>query len=100
MSGILYLIPNTLGAIDPDAAKPLSGVIPEHVQEITARLAFFVAENAKTTRAHLKIINTVYPLAKPLQDIHIGELNVNTKSRNSNTPCGFLVKGNQCQNPG
>lgn len=79
MSGILYLIPNTLGAVDPASATPLSGIIPEHVQEITARLGYFVAENAKTTRAYLKIVNVAHPLARPLQEIQIDELNVNTK---------------------
>lgn len=73
MSGTLYLIPNTLG--DTDA---LASVIPEHVQAITARLDYFVAENAKTARAFLKLIGAQHPLAKPLQEIKIAELNVNT----------------------
>jgi 16S rRNA (cytidine1402-2'-O)-methyltransferase len=73
MPGTLYLIPNTLGATDA-----LSSVIPEHVQAITAALDYFVAENAKTARAFLKLIDAVHPLAKPLQAIEIAELNVNT----------------------
>jgi 16S rRNA (cytidine1402-2'-O)-methyltransferase len=73
MAGTLYLIPNTLG--DTDA---LASVIPEHVQAITARLDYFVAENAKTARAFLKLIGAQHPLAKPLQEIKIAELNVNT----------------------
>jgi 16S rRNA (cytidine1402-2'-O)-methyltransferase len=73
MTGILYLVPNTLGATDA-----LSHVIPEHVQAITARLDYFVAENAKTARGFLKLIAAVHPLAKPLQEIEIAELNVNT----------------------
>jgi 16S rRNA (cytidine1402-2'-O)-methyltransferase len=76
MTGILYLIPNTLG--DTDA---LASVIPEHVQAITARLDYFVAENAKTARAFLKLIGAQHPLAKPLQEIKIAELNVNTPAQ-------------------
>ena len=78
MTGILYLIPNTLGPADPDAGTPLHHVIPEEVQAITARLDYFVAENAKTTRAFLKTVALVRPLARPLQEVRIAELNVNT----------------------
>jgi 16S rRNA (cytidine1402-2'-O)-methyltransferase len=80
MPGTLYLIPNTLGATDatPDA---LSHIIPEHVQAITARLDYFVAENAKTARGFLKLIAIGHPLARPLQEIEIAELNVNTPAQ-------------------
>ena len=77
MPGTLYLIPNTLGPTDcaPDA---LAHIIPEHVQAITARLDYFVAENAKTARGLLKLTAVGHPLAKALQEIEIAELNVNT----------------------
>jgi len=78
MSGILYLVPNTLGH-SKDDAQPLALIIPENVQAITAKLGYFIAENAKTTRAFLKLVSTAHPLAKPLQEISIAELNVNTK---------------------
>ena len=77
MPGTLYLIPNTLGSTDA-VAGALSHVIPEQVQAITARLDYFVAENAKTARAYLKLIAIDHPLARPLQEIQIAELNVNT----------------------
>jgi 16S rRNA (cytidine1402-2'-O)-methyltransferase len=48
------------------------------VQALTARLDYFVAENAKTARAFLKLIAAGHPLARPLQEIEIAELNVNT----------------------
>jgi 16S rRNA (cytidine1402-2'-O)-methyltransferase len=76
MTGTLYLIPNTLGA-----TEALSHVIPAHVQAITARLDYFVAENAKTARAFLKLIAVDHPLAKALQEIEIAELNVNTPAQ-------------------
>ena len=77
MPGTLYLIPNTLG---PTEAAPhaLSHVIPEQVQILTAGLDYFVAENAKTARAFLKLVGAAHPLARPLQEIEIAELNVNT----------------------
>lgn len=78
MPGTLYLIPNTLGPAEVGANDPLAAVIPPPVQALAARLDYFIAENAKTTRAFLKLIATNYPLAKPLQEIRISELNVQT----------------------
>lgn len=78
MAGILYLIPNTLGPTDAITGCPLERVIPDEVQAITAKLDYFIAENAKTTRAFLKTIALVRPLARPLQEIRIAELNINT----------------------
>lgn len=78
MPGTLYLIPNTLG---PTEAGGLSSVLPEQVQEITSKLDYFVAENAKTARAFLKLVGAGHPLAKPLQEIQIAELNVNTPAQ-------------------
>ena len=77
MPGTLYLIPNTLGLTEA-VPGALSHVIPEHVQAVTASLDYFVAENAKTARAFLKLIAIDHPLAKTLQEIEIAELNVNT----------------------
>jgi 16S rRNA (cytidine1402-2'-O)-methyltransferase len=82
MPGILYLVPNTLGpaALDTQdgAPHPLDALIPREAQAIAARLDYFVAENAKTTRAFLKLLDSRQPLAKPIQEIGIAELNVNT----------------------
>jgi 16S rRNA (cytidine1402-2'-O)-methyltransferase len=77
MPGTLFLIPNTLGSTDA-VPGALSHIIPTQVQALTARLDYFVAENAKTARAHLKLIAIDHPLARPLQEIEIAELNVNT----------------------
>ena len=72
MNGTLYLIPNSLG---PGA---LDEVLPASVLETTAQLDYFIAENAKTARAFLKLVSTTHPLGKPLQEIEIRELNINT----------------------
>lgn len=77
MPGTLYLIPNTLGPTD-SVAGSLNGLLPTQVQALTAELDYFVAENAKTARAFLKLIALDHPLSKPLQEIEIVELNVNT----------------------
>lgn len=79
MPGVLYLIPNALGPTDAAHADPFASVLPVEVQALAARLEYFIAENAKTTRAFLKTIAIRHPLAKPLQEIIIAELNVNTE---------------------
>ncbi|TKC83889.1 SAM-dependent methyltransferase [Trinickia terrae] len=71
MSGVLYLIPNTLGEGDADA---LAAVLPAAVRSRAATLGYYIGENAKTTRAFLKKVGT----EKPIQEIEIRELNVNT----------------------
>lgn len=76
MTGTLYLVPNTLGK--RDEADPLQAVLPAQVQQIAAQLDYFVAENAKTARAFLKRVGQDTPLARPIQQIEIRELNVNT----------------------
>ena len=91
MPGTLYLIPNTLGATDA-----LSHVIPEHVQAITARLDYFVAENAKTARGFLKLIAVGHPLCRPLQEIEIAELNVNTPAGALAGLLAPLLAGRDC----
>jgi 16S rRNA (cytidine1402-2'-O)-methyltransferase len=73
MNGTLYLIPNTLG--DGDEAA-LAAVLPAPVRARAGALASYVGENAKTTRAFLKRIGTT----RPIQEITIHELNVNTSA--------------------
>lgn len=71
MSGVLYLIPNALGEGD---ASALATVLPASVVARTAALGYFVGENAKSTRAFLKRVG----VTRPIQEIEIRELNVNT----------------------
>jgi 16S rRNA (cytidine1402-2'-O)-methyltransferase len=77
MSGTLYLVPNALDfGVDSTGtgAADLQEVLPLGVIHIAARLPCWVAENAKTTRAFLKRVNDIVPLAHPLQSIAIVEL--------------------------
>ncbi|MBX3606805.1 MAG: SAM-dependent methyltransferase [Piscinibacter sp.] len=74
--GTLYLVPNTLdfGIAAADAPALLTDTLPLQGLHIAARLAHWVAENAKSTRAFLKRVDQVVPLAQPLQQIVIEEL--------------------------
>ncbi|MBC3880093.1 SAM-dependent methyltransferase [Undibacterium sp. LX40W] len=93
MTGTLYLIPNTLGQ-DTESSNPLAHIIPETVQQMTSQLNHFVAENAKTTRAFLKILNQHHPLSKPLQELKISELNINTPTEALHSLIEPLLAGN------
>jgi 16S rRNA (cytidine1402-2'-O)-methyltransferase len=95
MRGTLYLIPNTLGATDA-VPGALDHIIPGQVQALTARLDYFVAENAKTARAFLKLIAIDHPLARPLQEIDIAELNVNTPAQALAGLLAPLLDGRDC----
>ncbi len=69
-TGTIYLIPVPLGQ------TPLLAVLPGPVVTCAQRLTHFVAENAKTARAFLKLL----PSDLPLQQIEIQELNQHTPS--------------------
>ena len=78
--GALVLVPNTLdlgtlghgadGAAEPD----LQDVLPLGAIRVAAGLTHWVCENAKTTRAFLKRVNALVPLALPVQALDIREL--------------------------
>jgi 16S rRNA (cytidine1402-2'-O)-methyltransferase len=65
-TGTLYLVPNTLD-FGMAAQIDLQEVVPLGAIRIAARLAHWVAENAKTTRAFLKRVDAVEPLKTALQ---------------------------------
>ncbi|AEG93962.1 SAM-dependent methyltransferase [Ramlibacter tataouinensis] len=70
--GKLYLVPAPLDF--GEAPAPLDDVLPAAALGIAARLGHWVCENAKTTRAVLKRIGELRPLALPVQQQHIVEL--------------------------
>lgn len=86
MTGTLWLVPNTLdlGAA-PDEAPDIADILPIGVLRTAAGLRHWIAENAKTTRALLKRIDAVVPLAVPLQQISIVELPRPQKGSGSGT---------------
>lgn len=55
-AGTLHLIPVGMGEASP------SVWLPQTVQELAGRLTIYIAENAKTARAFLKLIGTTVPL--------------------------------------
>ncbi|WOB09464.1 SAM-dependent methyltransferase [Piscinibacter gummiphilus] len=71
--GRLILVPNTLD-LGSGSDTDLRQVLPLGVLETAARLTHWVAENAKTTRAFLKRVDALVPLAQPLQALSIVEL--------------------------
>jgi 16S rRNA (cytidine1402-2'-O)-methyltransferase len=72
MTGTLVLVPNTL---DLGAnAVDIQTVLPLGVLQHAARIGHWVAEDARSTRAFLKRVHAVVPLAVPLQGVHITEL--------------------------
>ena len=72
MSGQLVLVPNTLdlGAAEVD----LREVLPLGVIRRAAALQHWAAEDARSTRAFLKRVDSIEPLALPLQALSIREL--------------------------
>ena len=69
MTGTLYLIPAPMGG------DTVSDILPVDVIEIAKRLTHFVVENAKTTRAHLKMLGTPHEL----RSLSMSELSEHTK---------------------
>lgn len=72
--GALILVPNTLDFGVAGDAPDIQDVLPLSVIRTAARLTHWAAENAKTTRAFLKRVDAVVPLAQPLQSLAIVEL--------------------------
>lgn len=72
--GALVLVPNTLDSGMPSQAAELQEVLPLGVIRVAAKLTYWVAENAKSTRAFLKRVDAIVPLAQPLQSLNITEL--------------------------
>ena len=71
--GTLYLMPTPLDfGCEPPAA--LQDALPRLAIDTAARLTWWISENARSTRAFLKRVQAVTPLAQPLQAAHIAEL--------------------------
>lgn len=73
VKGKLYLVPAPLD-FGCDVQAPLQDVMPLATLQIAARLPCWICENAKSTRAYLKRINDLQPLATPVQSLQIQEL--------------------------
>ena len=71
--GTLYLVPTPLDH-GCDVQTPLADVLPLGTIEKAASIGCWISENAKSTRAFLKRIDAVAPLAQPVQAQTITEL--------------------------
>ena len=71
--GRLYLVPAPLD-FGCETQAPLTDALPLATLQVAARLAHWVTENAKSTRAYLKRVNDILPLAQPVQALQIQEL--------------------------
>lgn len=70
--GTLFLVPTPLDhGCDLEALPALSDVLPLATIQQAAGLTHWVSENAKSTRAFLKRVDAVTPLARPLQALDI-----------------------------
>lgn len=70
--GPLVLVPNTLD-LGTDAVD-IQSVLPLGVLQRAAQIRHWAAEDARSTRAFLKRVDAVQPLAAPLQSLDIREL--------------------------
>ena len=93
LRGRLVLVPNTLDLGAPQAPS-IDTVLPAGVLQNAARLAHWVAEDAKTTRAFLKRVDAVVPLARPLQAIEVRELPRPPKGRAAGNPAEAAASPN------
>ena len=71
--GKLYLVPAPLDFGCTHQA-PLQDVLPLATLQVAARLQHWICENAKSTRAYLKRVGELQPLAHPVQMLQIQEL--------------------------
>lgn len=71
--GTLYLVPTPLD-FGCQADQPIARDLPMGTLQVAASLKHWVSENAKSTRAFLKRVNEVVPLAQTIQDTTITEL--------------------------
>ena len=71
--GTLYLVPTPLDH-GCEHQAPLADVLPQGTIAVAARLSHWISENAKSTRAFLKRVDALVPLAQPIQAQQITEL--------------------------
>lgn len=87
--GTLYLVPTPLDfGCDASQTTPLSRVLPEHTVAVAAGLTHWITENAKSTRAFIKRVGEMLPLAAPLQAQQITELPREVHKKGDHGPGG------------
>ncbi len=71
--GRLFLVPAPLD-FGCETQAPLTDALPLATLQKAAALQHWITENAKSTRAYLKRVNDIAPLAHPIQALNIQEL--------------------------
>ncbi|MES2977273.1 MAG: SAM-dependent methyltransferase [Pseudomonadota bacterium] len=71
--GRLFLVPAPLD-FGCAVTTPLQDVMPHQVLTVAAGLGQWICENARSTRAYLKRVGELVPLAQPIQETSIVEL--------------------------
>lgn len=71
--GTLYLVPAPLD-FGCDTQAELGSALPDATLRTASGLTHWICENAKSTRAYLKRVDALHPLAAPLQAQQITEL--------------------------
>jgi 16S rRNA (cytidine1402-2'-O)-methyltransferase len=75
--GTLYLVPTPLdfGCLtDGQMAEPLTQWLPGETLDVASRLTHWITENAKSTRAFLKRVDSAQGIAAVISEMHIAEL--------------------------
>ncbi len=89
--GKLYLVPAPLD-FGCEIQAPLQDSLPLGTLQIAARLQHWICENAKSTRAYLKRVDAVVPLAHAIQQQVLTELPHEVHKKGDHTP-GFDARG-------
>jgi len=87
-TGRLLLVPTPLdfGVRDHGPPPDLQDVLPLGVIRRAAELSHWITESARSTRAFLKRVDAIVPLAQPLQTLGIVELPRPSKGANAAAP--------------
>lgn len=89
--GQLILVPNALDL--GSEAVDLRSVLADGVLRTAARLTHWAVEDARSTRAFLKRVAAVHPLAQPLQALQIVEMPRPAKGRPATAGSGATRQG-------
>jgi 16S rRNA (cytidine1402-2'-O)-methyltransferase len=89
--GKLYLVPAPLD-FGCDTQAPITNALPLATLQVAARLTHWICENAKTTRAVLKRVGEVLPLAATIQQQTITELPREVHKKGDHGPGSFDAK--------
>lgn len=87
--GTLFLVPTPLDfGCTPQDPAALALLLPDETVQVSARLAHWIAENAKSARAFIKRVDAARSLAAPLQALQITELPRQAHKKGDHEPAG------------